>query len=77
LNFSEALEELKKGNKIKRKNWGGYWAMQRVVGMGSQTTNLPSWNGDFIVAKLANYAGFAPAQPYQADLLADDWEVIE
>ncbi|SHL17431.1 hypothetical protein SAMN05443507_1525 [Alicyclobacillus tolerans] len=29
-----------------------------------------------IVAYLRDGAGYAPAQPYQQDLLADDWEIV-
>lgn len=38
----------------------------------------PEWAGmdDMIVAKLKDGGGFVPAQPYQADLLAADWEVV-
>ena len=31
---------------------------------------------EMIVAKLKDGGGYAPAQPYQADLLADDWELL-
>lgn len=75
MTFSEALEELKKGKKIKRKDWGGYWFY-----LGFAENKLFIGNiidvGDWIIAKLAN-GGYAPAQAYQSDLLAEDWEVVE
>lgn len=72
MNFGEALEELKKGNKIKRKHWGGYWYLDSVV------LESHAYDGEnyFIVAKLKE-GGYAPAQAYQGDMLAEDWEVID
>lgn len=29
-----------------------------------------------IMAKMKDDAGYAPAQPYQADILAEDWEEV-
>ncbi|MFT8930027.1 MAG: MW1434 family type I TA system toxin [Sporolactobacillus sp.] len=75
--FSEALIALKDGKKVKRHDWGGYWFY---------TSGLSGWepNGttrvimnSMIVAKLKNNGGYVPATPYQEDLLADDWEVVE
>jgi hypothetical protein len=69
--FGTALEALKAGKKIKRAHWGGYW-----VHIPAATTNGLFQDG-IIVAVLKDDGGCAPAQPYQADMLAEDWEVIE
>lgn len=73
MTFSEALEELKKGKKIKRSFWGGYWKITWFTPLFA-----PHHDDDFsmIVAKLVD-GTYAPAMPYQTDLLADDWEVVE
>lgn len=75
MTFSEALELLKQGKKVKRAIWGGFWVVQTVH--GRQSKDMPHWDGEFIIAKLANGAGYAPASPYQADILAEDWEEVQ
>jgi hypothetical protein len=81
MNFSQALEELKEGKKIKRAIWGGYWFFAKNPNC-EQIKNdgynqYFSFKNGLIVAVLKDGGGCAPAQPYQADLLANDWEVVE
>ncbi|WP_210519892.1 Thoeris anti-defense Tad2 family protein [Hymenobacter terricola] len=64
MNFGQALEALKAGECVKRAIWKGYWFMDSIKG------------SPLIVAKLRNEEGFAGAQPYQADMLATDWEIV-
>lgn len=71
MNFGQALEALKEGKKVKRSFWGGYW---KIEAYELYSTNEYS---EMIIAKLKDDGGYAPAQPYQADLLAEDWEVIK
>jgi len=84
MNFGEALQALKDGKRIKRSIWGGYWYLVE----GIQATHEPTDTGikgndtefymyKMIVAVLANNGGLAPAQPYQSDLLAEDWIIVE
>lgn len=68
LSFGDAMNALMKGRKVTRVVWGGYWC--------KQDTKLPEWSGQFIVAALKE-GGYAPAQPYQADMFANDWMVVE
>lgn len=78
MNFSEALEMLKQGKKIKRKGWGGYWYMRKQVHVDSERTNFLEgrfYIEEMIVAKLVD-GTYAPAQAYQSDLLAEDWELF-
>jgi hypothetical protein len=70
MNFSQALEELKNGKKIMRSFWGGYWVIEEWDKQGFDKSY------PLIVAYLKD-GGYAPAQAYQSDILADDWEVIE
>ncbi|MGN4667996.1 Thoeris anti-defense Tad2 family protein [Bacillus cereus group sp. MYBK234-1] len=67
LSFGDALNELRAGKKVKRSIWGGYWRILNPFVQGE----------DWIIAFLKDNKGYAPAQPYQADMLANDWMVVE
>ena len=69
MNFGEALEELKKGKKITREVWGGYWEL-------SSLESTKGYAFDMITARL-KYEGVAPAQAYQQDMLAEDWKIVD
>ena len=81
LNFGQAIEALKNGLKVKRKEWGGYW--QLFENPSCKQVNEDGYNSSFsfqnglIVATLKDCGGCAPAQAYQMDILAEDWEVVE
>ena len=83
MNFGEALQALKEGKKVSRAIWGGYWELwnepimsaDSVIGNGYKRS-CQFMNG-MIVATLANHGGVAPAQPYQSDILAEDWHIVE
>ncbi|GAB7387365.1 hypothetical protein BSNK01_12010 [Bacillaceae bacterium] len=80
LNFGEALEALKQGKKVKRKQWGGYWFIPQVhvtIQDKERTGYEVALLKPLIVARLKDDEGYVSAQPYQVDLLAEDWEVIE
>jgi hypothetical protein len=80
MNFGQALGALKEGKKVKRGFWGGYWFIEEVEHWGDNTFipyEPPTYITKIIMAKLKDNAGYAPAQAYQADLLAEDWEVVE
>jgi hypothetical protein len=64
MNFGQALEALQAGLAVKRSIWKGYWFMSTIMG------------SPLIVAKVRDNGGFAGAQPYQADMLATDWELV-
>lgn len=80
MNFGEALEHLKQGKKIRRSIWGGYWMLitetyircenDRINPAGFRIKNL-------IVAALRDDKGYAAACPYQEDILAEDWLIVE
>jgi hypothetical protein len=65
LDFGKAIEALKRGHRIKRRDWKGYWILDKFEEDGSP----------LIIACLAN-GTLAAAQPYQSDILAEDWEII-
>jgi hypothetical protein len=73
LTYSQAMEKLlDEGKLVTRKVWDGYWTVQTLGNL----TGEPAWHGRFIVAKLKN-GGFAVASPYQEDMFARDWMVVE
>jgi hypothetical protein len=77
MTFEWALEMLKEGEKVKRKHWGGYWFITEVVIVEDASTWMhDTHESKMIIARLKE-GGYAPAQAYQGDLLADDWEVAE
>lgn len=75
MTFSEALEAMKQGKWVKRSAWGGYWFIHEDVyvhGDGKAGRMNP-----MIIACLRDGGGYAPAQAYQQDLLAEDWEIVD
>lgn len=78
MNFGEALQALKEGKNIKRSIWGGFWYLANNVDANhSEVNEIAGFDmPQMIVAVLRNNGGSAPAQPYQADLLAEDWEIV-
>jgi hypothetical protein len=79
MNFGEALQALKEGKKVKREIWGGYWELINEAKVHDCELPLPVTFGmsNFIIAILKNSGGIVPAQPYQQDLLAEDWQIID
>lgn len=78
LSYPEAMYALiKQGKKVTRKIWGGYWYMERIEYKGdNEPQNVESVFHKVIMAKLKN-GGYAVATPYQDDMLATDWMVVE
>ncbi|PEA25943.1 hypothetical protein CN984_12180 [Bacillus cereus] len=62
------------GKKVTRAIWDGYWCMQTIVGL--ENKELPQWHDDLLVAVLKG-GGYAIATPYQADMHATDWMIVE
>lgn len=82
MNFGEALQALKEGKRVKRSIWGGSWALIKNAGISGDTPSLDGYSRTshmnvIIVASLKDNGGAAPAQPYQSDLLAEDWEILD
>lgn len=74
LSYGQAMDMLLlHGKKVTRKAWDGYWTVQTVGNIDGIST---SWSGRFIVAYLKN-GGNAIASPYQEDMFANDWMVVE
>lgn len=85
MDFATAMVHLRHGQKIRRAIWKGYWFLATDVhcqcpspfGLGEQGYLRGFTFKEIIVAVLADSRGCTPAQPYQEDLLAKDWQVIE
>ena len=82
MNFGEALQALKEGKQIKRAIWGGYWELAKDADMTWEPRNdgykrACSFNNGIIIAVLKDGGGVTTAQPYQQDLLAEDWQIVE
>ena len=78
MDFGEALQALKEGKKVKRSIWGGYWYLANDVdAMHKEVNETVGFDmKSMIVAVLRDNGGTAPAQPYQSDILAEDWEIV-
>lgn len=80
LTFGQAIDKaIKEGKKVSRSIWGGYWYIETISYNGDKE------QGDYyeknhkhkvLMAKLKD-GGFAIATPYQEDMFAQDWMVVE
>ena len=68
MDFGDAIKAIKNGHRVKREGWGEFWYLPKNE---PQVNNQPM--NKMIVAVLKNEGGYAPASPYMADMLADDW----
>jgi hypothetical protein len=84
--FGAAIEALKRGKRIARLHWDGYWLLTDsavfvpTVSEVLAVDNLPvsgiAMGVNFVVAVLKN-GTMEAAQPYQADWLATDWLILD
>lgn len=86
MDFSEALKHLKAGNKVARSGWNGKGMFLYYVKGSTFEVNRPPLTELYAEGTVVDYHGhidMKTAQGYmvpwtasQADLLADDWEVV-
>lgn len=89
MNFGQALEKLKEGKKVARKGWNGkdMWLclMPAVhVKSGAVNSRTRKFLGDGVGLDCQSYIVMCTAQQKwqpgwlasQADMLAEDWEVV-
>lgn len=75
LTYGKAVDmAIHEGKKATRAIWDGYWCTQTIAGL--QSEQVPQWQGEFLVAVLKG-GGYAIATPYQADMHATDWMIVE
>jgi hypothetical protein len=84
MNFGLALEELKKGNKVKRSGWNGkdqYIELAERVAYINSKGELINKGHLNIGNKVIAFIGTSGVQlgwlASQSDMLAEDWQVIE
>ncbi|WP_144519667.1 Thoeris anti-defense Tad2 family protein [Bacillus thuringiensis] len=80
LSFGDAMNALKEGKKITRSVWGGYWFLSNKPQVAEMLEDGYVKGFDLhptIFAVLKGMGGVAPAQPYQGDMLANDWMIVE
>lgn len=87
MNFGEALQALKDGKKITRSIWKGHWYLAKGAKVEHNRINAEDGNelefidgcnmGQLIIAVLKDDQGCAPAHPYQSDILAEDWQIVD
>ena len=81
MNFGHALELLKRGEKVARKGWNGK-GMFLFLATGKQFESdnfgdqLPEIVNDVICMKTAQNTICIGWLASQADMLADDWEIV-
>ena len=84
MNFGLALEELKKGNMVKRSGWNGkdqYIELAERVAYINSKGELINEGHLNIGNKVIAFIGTSGVQlgwlASQADMLAEDWEIVE
>lgn len=84
MNFGKALEAIKSGKKAKRRGWNGkeqYIELARNISYQNMDGEIVNSNHENIGNKAIAFVGTSGVQmgwlASQADMLADDWEVVE
>ena len=87
MNFGEAIIALKQGKKVARKGWNGKGMFLYLVSEGSYPVKMDAAKsiadendnvkyGQYVALKAANDSVY-PWNASQADMLSEDWEVVE
>lgn len=84
MNFGKALEAIKNGKKAKRKGWNGkeqYIELAQNISYQNMGGEIVNCNHENIGNKAIAFVGTSGVQmgwlASQADMLADDWEIVE
>ena len=84
MNFGEALEAIKNGKKAKRKGWNGkeqYIELAQNISYQNTGGEVVNCNHENIGNKAIAFVGTSGVQmgwlASQADMLAEDWEVVD
>lgn len=84
MNFGKALEEMKKGKKVKRAGWNGknqYIELATNVSYKNTSGEIINVNHETMGNKAIAFVGTSGVQlgwlASQADMLSEDWEIIE
>ena len=87
MNFGQAIEELKKSNKVARSGWNGKGMFIFLVQGSTFEVNRPPLLGIYPKGTLIEYGshidirkadgGIGTWSPSNSDALAEDWEIVE
>ena len=84
MNFGEAIIAVQKGNKIKRNGWNGknqYVELATCISYKNTKGEIVNCNHDAIGNKALAFVGTSGVQigwlASQADMLANDWEIVD
>lgn len=84
MNFGKALEKLKEGKKVQRQGWNGkkqYIELATAISYVNVASEIINCNHDAIGNKAIAFVGTSGVQmgwlASQADMLAEDWEVVK
>ena len=85
MNFGQAIEELRKGNEVRREGWNGAGIFIKLNYPIAINLNNPEMTQPFIYIDTTRLKTTNPKAPKgrvpwlasQTDMLADDWEVVE
>ena len=84
MTFGEAIENMKKGEKVARRGWNGKKQyIQLATGISDKTAQgeIVNCEHDAIGNKAIAFVGTSGVQmgwlASQADMLAEDWELVE
>ena len=84
MTFGEAIENMKKGEKVARRGWNGkkqYIQLATVISYKAPDGTIVNCEHDAIGNKAIAFVGTSGVQmgwlASQADMLAEDWELVE
>lgn len=84
MNFGQAIEELKNGKKVARKGWNGknqYIELATNISYVNRLGDIVNCDHEAIGNKAVAFVGTSGVQmgwlASQADMLAEDWYVVE
>lgn len=84
MNFGEAIIAVKNGNKIQRNGWNGknqYVGLATCISYKNTKGEIVNCNHDAIGNKALAFVGTSGVQigwlASQADMLANDWEIVD
>lgn len=84
MNFGQAIEVLKQGGRVSRKGWNGknqYIELARNISYTNASGDVVNAEHDAIGNKAIAFVGTSGIQlgwlASQADMLAEDWQIVE
>ena len=84
MNFGKAIEEMKSGKKVARQGWNGknqYIELATNISYKNAGGDIVNCEHDAIGNKVIAFVGTSSVQmgwlASQADMLADDWQIVQ